>query len=166
MPAAAVIPAPIAYINAVAVKKLVVGFRAAAGCQPTPILGCGFTDSANRISPYTEANPCGSPLNCVVDATPRTTRAYGASVDVTVNKTACSRQPDCRLNDLAWNNKGSATGPLFVGFQAHAWVIRGGFSRRAVAWNGRPRSRHQALHVRVPLLRDQEGRTGTYVLLG
>ncbi len=27
MPAAAVIPAPIAYINAVAVKKLVVGFR-------------------------------------------------------------------------------------------------------------------------------------------
>ena len=30
MPAAAVIPAPIAYIKAVAVKKLVVGFRAAA----------------------------------------------------------------------------------------------------------------------------------------
>ena len=29
MPAAAVIPAPIAYINAVAVKKLVVGFGAA-----------------------------------------------------------------------------------------------------------------------------------------
>ncbi len=28
MPAAAVIPAPIAYINVVAVKKLVVGFRA------------------------------------------------------------------------------------------------------------------------------------------
>ena len=28
MPAAAVIPAPIAYANAVAVKKLVVGFRA------------------------------------------------------------------------------------------------------------------------------------------
>ncbi len=27
MPAAAVIPAPIAYINAVAVKKLVVGFQ-------------------------------------------------------------------------------------------------------------------------------------------
>ena len=30
MPAAAVIPAPIAYTNAVAVKKLVVGFRAEA----------------------------------------------------------------------------------------------------------------------------------------
>ena len=31
MPAAAVIPAPIAYINAVAVKKLVVGSRRAGG---------------------------------------------------------------------------------------------------------------------------------------
>ena len=46
MPAAAVIPAPIAYINVVAVKKLVVGFRdcgcgeplsAAAGSPPSPV---------------------------------------------------------------------------------------------------------------------------------
>ena len=34
MPAAAVIPAPIAYINVVAVKKLVVGFRGLGGCHP------------------------------------------------------------------------------------------------------------------------------------
>ena len=34
MPAAAVIPAPIAYIKAVAVKKLVVGSRAPAGGSP------------------------------------------------------------------------------------------------------------------------------------
>ncbi len=34
MPAAAVIPAPIAYINVAAVKKLVVGFRAGGiGCR-------------------------------------------------------------------------------------------------------------------------------------
>jgi len=34
VPAAAVIPAPVAYANIVAVKKLVVGFRArAAGCS-------------------------------------------------------------------------------------------------------------------------------------
>ena len=33
MPAAAVIPAPIAYIKVVAVKKLVVGFLADAGCS-------------------------------------------------------------------------------------------------------------------------------------
>ena len=34
MPAAAVIPAPIAYANAVAVKKLVVGFRVASCIEP------------------------------------------------------------------------------------------------------------------------------------
>jgi hypothetical protein len=33
VPAAAVIPALIAYIKVVAVKKLVVGFRARAGCR-------------------------------------------------------------------------------------------------------------------------------------
>ena len=50
MPAAAVIPAPIAYINVVAVKKLVVGFRMGAagrlrkgsqpGSSPVLIRGC------------------------------------------------------------------------------------------------------------------------------
>ncbi len=35
MPAAAIIPAPIAYANAVAVKKLVVGFRARGCIRPT-----------------------------------------------------------------------------------------------------------------------------------
>ena len=35
MPAAAVIPAPIAYIKVVAVKKLVVGFRGAGGLRAT-----------------------------------------------------------------------------------------------------------------------------------
>ena len=35
MPAAAVIPAPIAYIKVVAVKKLVVGFRGSGGWRPT-----------------------------------------------------------------------------------------------------------------------------------
>lgn len=37
MPAAAVIPAPIAYIKVVAVKKLVVGFVAVA-CSPALVL--------------------------------------------------------------------------------------------------------------------------------
>ncbi len=37
MPAAAVIPAPIAYINVVAVKKLVVGFRG--GKLGLPLVG-------------------------------------------------------------------------------------------------------------------------------
>ena len=39
MPAAAVIPAPIAYINVVAVKKLVVGYLAFA-LTTRPLLGC------------------------------------------------------------------------------------------------------------------------------
>jgi hypothetical protein len=40
----------------------------------------------------------------------------GTSAIVTVNKTACSKQPS-GLNDLAWNNKGSTFGGLlFVGF--------------------------------------------------
>lgn len=38
MPAAAVIPAPIAYIKVVAVKKLVVGFLA--GAVGSPLTGC------------------------------------------------------------------------------------------------------------------------------
>ena len=38
MPAAAVIPAPIAYIKVVAVKKLVVGFLSLLGCGP-PFMG-------------------------------------------------------------------------------------------------------------------------------
>jgi hypothetical protein len=40
VPAAAVIPAPIAYIKVVAVKKLVVGFRSGTG---GPSFGCAST---------------------------------------------------------------------------------------------------------------------------
>ena len=40
MPAAAVIPAPIAYINVVAVKKLVVGFLV--GAAGPPLTGCAL----------------------------------------------------------------------------------------------------------------------------
>ncbi len=41
MPAAAVIPVPIAYIKVVAVKKLVVGFVAAPEVQSFWYFGCG-----------------------------------------------------------------------------------------------------------------------------
>ena len=41
MPAAAVIPAPIAYIKVAAVKKLVVGFRIS-GRGGSEALGCGI----------------------------------------------------------------------------------------------------------------------------
>ncbi len=40
MPAAAVIPAPIAYIKVVAVKKLVVGFLGECRCRPVLVQKC------------------------------------------------------------------------------------------------------------------------------
>ena len=46
MPAAAVIPAPIAYIKVVAVKKLVVGSREPSGGPPR-----GGLTAASRLSP-------------------------------------------------------------------------------------------------------------------
>ena len=54
MPAAAVIPAPIAYIKVVAVKKLVVGFRGPRrllrSCWTCPV-GRGGRRSLSRIGP-------------------------------------------------------------------------------------------------------------------
>ncbi len=47
MPAAAVIPAPRAYINVVAVKKPVVGFEIIAGVRP-PTLAAGIRPSTSR----------------------------------------------------------------------------------------------------------------------
>ena len=43
MPAAAVIPAPIAYIKVVAVKKLVVGFRSGPVGPPQGVLPVSYT---------------------------------------------------------------------------------------------------------------------------
>jgi 2-hydroxychromene-2-carboxylate isomerase len=54
VPAPAVIPAPIAYINAAAVKKLVVGYRAQVVLRPFE-LGPSRTagDQLDRIKPFT-----------------------------------------------------------------------------------------------------------------
>ena len=51
MPAAAVIPAPIAYIKVVAVKKLVVGFRHPADCPPLVVYGSVCSSFADRVCP-------------------------------------------------------------------------------------------------------------------
>ena len=96
MPAAAVIPAPIAYINVVAVKKLVVGFL------------MGSTRSA----------PKGVALVvCPVILEGRLSGIHllgSRRSSFTVNKLECSRQANA-LNTLAWNNN---IGPwfYFVGF--------------------------------------------------
>ncbi len=72
MPAAAVIPAPIAYIKVVAVKKLVVGF---VGGASVPTLSVG--DVRLVIFGW---NPCGIKLSC------------GGCPSFTVKKLECSKQ--------------------------------------------------------------------------
>ena len=62
MPAAAVIPAPIAYINVVAVKKLVVGFLVGSPgrLRKGPYLGCLRPSSGERalVFIYRCVNAC------------------------------------------------------------------------------------------------------------
>ena len=65
MPAAAVIPAPIAYTNAVAVKKLVVGFRVE-GCKVAP--PSGYRGRFRRSAVFrevVETTPCIRPSLCI-----------------------------------------------------------------------------------------------------
>ena len=95
MPAAAVIPAPIAYIKVVAVKKLVVGFLSrSAGPHYVCVSGSAFGILSKNVAA----------LDCVV----RVFRTF------TLRKLECFKQASA-LNTLAWNN---ATGPwfYFVGF--------------------------------------------------
>ncbi len=72
MPAAAVIPAPIAYIKVVAVEKLVVGF---VGGAAVPTLSVG--DVPPSIFGW---NPCGIKLSC------------RGCPSFTVKKLECSKQ--------------------------------------------------------------------------
>ncbi len=84
MPAAAVIPAPIAYIKVVAVKKLVVGFLPRTTGPPT---GC-VSGSAWASSWRTHCTSlCGA-----------------VSRTFTLRKLECFKQAHA-LNTLAWNNK-------------------------------------------------------------
>ena len=82
MPAAAVIPAPIAYIKVVAVKKLVVGFRTVRGWS-----------AARRVLISAVFPP--EDLACF-----RVRQEFGA---VTLKKLECLKQAYA-MNTLAWNN--------------------------------------------------------------
>ena len=94
MPAAAVIPAPIAYIKVVAVKKLVVG-------------------SQSRPFDPPQAVFVGAGIQLVVSA--GLYWLVGLSGNFTLKKLECSKQAK-RLNNGAWNN---GIGPrfYFVGFR-------------------------------------------------
>ena len=88
MPAAAVIPAPIAYIKVVAVKKLVVGFlfgafgRLSLRVCTCDVLGIFCEDVFLPLSWW---------LNRLAS--------------FTVKKLECLKQAFAHLNTLAWNNK-------------------------------------------------------------
>ena len=84
MPAAAVIPAPIAYIKVVAVKKLVVGFRIWRGW---PALRCVLS---GRVLPLGEAVCPLLGVRWNQDFYFEKIRVFKAGI---------------RLNTLAWNNR-------------------------------------------------------------
>lgn len=101
MPAAAVIPAPIAYIKIVAVKKLVVGFLAWRA-PSTPVTG---VRAVVRLPSF----PAGH-VRVFAGA-----RVYSKPIgSFTLKKLECSKQARA-VNTLAWNND---LGRLFyfVGF--------------------------------------------------
>ena len=113
MPAAAVIPAPRAYINVVAVKKPVVGFESIASgtAQVLPGSQLHITTVFCSMREWTSAEaPSG------VEANSESTRSKEAPAVVTVSKTECSKQHFAQLNVKAWNDKGSTTRGLFCWF--------------------------------------------------
>ena len=95
MPAAAVIPAPIAYIKVVAVKKLVVGPRVGS-------IGLPFGE---HLSARPFCRRCAPGLNWP-------DRASGA---VTLKKLECSKQAYA-LDTLAWDN--------IIGFRSYCVGLR------------------------------------------
>ncbi len=62
MPAAAVIPAPIAYIKVVAVKKLVVGFWRGSMRRPYGLYVCGYASFWRSVLLLTEWGKCSDIL--------------------------------------------------------------------------------------------------------
>ena len=85
MPAAAVIPAPIAYIKVVAVKKLVVGLL------------------LRWAGPHILREPCSTALAYLSGYNGAFNRALLAPGAFTLRKLECSPQATV-LNTLAWNN--------------------------------------------------------------
>ena len=121
MPAPAVIPAPIAYINAAAVKGFVVecgvvNFSRSA-CFVSQL--CSRRDRCLAEISFTGVSKLFSEeLNIT-----RVMHA-GPPVVITVKKTACSRQP-LRLYGKAWNDKASTNRFDFCRFLRSIWIICG-----------------------------------------
>ncbi len=126
VPAAAVIPAPIAYTKVVAVKKLVVWFRGAI------FFPRGFFDVAFSFFGFRSLIIC---CVCCVDAPLFPIYPVDALIcfcvwmfgAFTLKKLECSKQADfiC-LNRLAWNNRRGLLGLYFVGRLARELVTSAG----------------------------------------
>ncbi len=97
MPAAAVIPAPVAYIKVVAVKELVVGFLVRR-VWPTPV----------RV--FCAVRACHLSRKPLYPSLGR----IGRSRTFTLKKLECLKQA-CAMNTLAWNNN-LGLWSYFVGF--------------------------------------------------
>ena len=110
MPAAAVIPAPLAYANSAAVKTLVVEFwlsffgRWCASAAACCVDRLWLRPCAGSHSAFGSALATGLNRPAVV--------VY----PFTLNKLECSKQAIFALNTLAWNNK-IGLQSYFVGFQ-------------------------------------------------
>ena len=114
MPAAAVIPAPIAYINVVVVKKLVVGSRRAAvgpNCFGTDAFGpCVFADfRAGALDRVSASSVCFVGFLRGLQGRRADRQFYFEKIRVL--KAGLSR-----LNIRAWNN-GIGSRSYFVGFR-------------------------------------------------
>ncbi len=105
VPAVAVIPAPRAYINVVAVKKPVVGFEGiACGGRPRLVRSAQPSRCGGVLFDAGTETP---PRSFGALATSESLRSNGSPAVVTVSKTECSRQLFVALNVKAWNDKGS-----------------------------------------------------------
>ena len=100
MPAAAVIPAPIAYIKVVAVKKLVVGFLEGGRSAACGVYWCALASLGN--------------VSALIGG--------AGSRSFTLRKLECSKQA-IALNTLAWNNK-IGLWFYFVGFRPKVMINR------------------------------------------
>ena len=121
MPAAAVIPAPRAYINVVAFKKPVVGFEALSVAGYTTICfgrWLGWQPHNDKCLRHAGSYTAGrlAPSGAGLPATQRRVHTpEGAPAAVTVSKPECSRQPTIVwLNVQAWNDKGPTPDGVFL----------------------------------------------------
>ena len=140
MPAAAVIPAPLAYIKVAAVKKLVVGSRDRVGVFPAVFCGSRRWESSWAVGPVGEVpghagvppRSCSPPLRLSGCPSPD---ARPGRDHFTLNKSECSKQaPFART--LAHGIMEEDPLPLLLVSRRQVMIKRDGRGRRYVLARG------------------------------